>query len=315
MDRRRDPVVDGVYYDLGTVEPLPPGGSVVLPVSAPFPATGLGVALAGDGGNQPSGGVAIEAVGRPATARATVAPGVGQHLSTDTDPGGIWLGRAAFDRPSVVTSVRVTWSGSSPAVLRALTLIDARTGRDVPIVVNPLYQIDYLGDLKIYRDTATLPRAFLADGLVTVANVDAQVAQLAQPDWDPLQAAVAVSGEVDPRRDFAASGDPGQARIGVDEPERVVVETNASGPRTLVLTDSYYPGWNVTVDGRDASILPVDLLFRGVVLPPGQHQVVFSYQPASWRIGLVLCAIGIALLATGLIGPAFRRGRRSSRLM
>ena len=37
----------------------------------------------------------------------------------------------------------------------------------------------------------------------------------------------------------------------------------------MVLTDNYYPGWQVTVDGHPAKIERVDYLLRGVVIGPG----------------------------------------------
>ena len=42
------------------------------------------------------------------------------------------------------------------------------------------------------------------------------------------------------------------------------------------------------VDGVPAPIWPTNLLFRGVVVPPGEHQVTFRFRPRSWRLGLGL---------------------------
>lgn len=304
MDRLRDRWVGGVYYDLGVSLPLQPGQSIVLPVDPAFPSTAIGVALSGPGAAAPNGNLAIEANGLPLGASATANPSAGARLA-GTASGDAWLTRAPLDRPSVVHSLRLTWNGTHPTVLRSASLIDTRTGRSAPVVVDPRYRLDYLGDLKIYRDEAALPRAFLSRGMTVVPNQEAAIARLRQPNRDAQSSAVAVSGDVNPNLAFQTDGDPGTARIQVDEPERVVVQTSASGPRALVLTDSYYPGWSVTVDGRDARILPVDLLFRGVILAPGEHQVIFSYRPMTWRLGLIVGAGAAVVLVLGL----WRTGR------
>ncbi len=38
-------------------------------------------------------------------------------------------------------------------------------------------------------------------------------------------------------------------------------------------------------------------MFRGVVVPAGEHVVRFDYRPVSFRIGVWLCALGLALCA------------------
>jgi len=63
-----------------------------------------------------------------------------------------------------------------------------------------------------------------------------------------------------------------------------------------VLSDSFYPGWSATIDGRPALIKPVNGLFRGVVVPGGEHEVIFIFEPTGWREGLLLAMAGAALL-------------------
>jgi uncharacterized membrane protein YfhO len=63
------------------------------------------------------------------------------------------------------------------------------------------------------------------------------------------------------------------------------------------------------VDGRPASIKAVNGLFRGVVAPAGVHEVVFTYEPTGWRLGLGLAMVGAALLAMLLGGSALVRSR------
>ena len=99
-----------------------------------------------------------------------------------------------------------------------------------------------------------------------------------------------------------------RARPGLSRrsPERVVVETDASMPAYLVLSDTFDPGWSATVDGRPAPIRPAYVAFRAVYLPPGKHTVVFSYRPAGFELGFALSVCGIVI---GLIFWFWPRSR------
>src|SRR5262249_5056879 len=84
------------------------------------------------------------------------------------------------------------------------------------------------------------------------------------------------------------------ARMSEDRAEKVVAEVSSSTPGILVLTDLWYPGWNAQVDGKTAELRRADGYFRGVPLPPGNHQIVFRYKPLSILVGA--CVSGAAIL-------------------
>ena len=67
----------------------------------------------------------------------------------------------------------------------------------------------------------------------------------------------------------------------------------------VILADSYYPGWQATVDGRSAPIWEAYGAIRGVVVPAGDHQVEFRFRPGSVYLGAGLFLLG--LLATGVL--------------
>ncbi len=85
----------------------------------------------------------------------------------------------------------------------------------------------------------------------------------------------------------------GTARILEDLPERMVIETEATAPAYLVVSDSFDPGWSAQVDGSTVAIHPAYVAFRAVFLPPGRHKIVFTYRPAGFALGLGLCLCGL----------------------
>ena len=91
----------------------------------------------------------------------------------------------------------------------------------------------------------------------------------------------------------------------------MTVDTTATRPGLLVLTDVFYPGWKVTVDRRPAKIERVDYLLRGVRVGAGHHVVRFSYEPSSFTIGWLISVISLlAVLVLGGVGWARLRRRR-----
>jgi hypothetical protein len=64
----------------------------------------------------------------------------------------------------------------------------------------------------------------------------------------------------------------------------------------LVLTDTYYPGWEAKIDGVEIPILRCNYAMRAVALPPGVHKVTFTFQPRSFRIGAWVSSLSLFLL-------------------
>ena len=101
----------------------------------------------------------------------------------------------------------------------------------------------------------------------------------------------------------SASGAIEPARVVALERKRVVVEAEAATAGVLVLSDAWYPGWRVTVDGKPAPLLRADYALRGVALSAGRHVVEFTFRSRPAALGLALSAVGLlGLLAFAAIG-------------
>jgi len=82
-------------------------------------------------------------------------------------------------------------------------------------------------------------------------------------------------------------------------------------PGLFVLADQYDPDWDVTIDGKAATIHRVDYLMRGILIGPGVHRIHFRYEPRALHDGIRIS--GASLLVTVLLAGAglFQRRRRS----
>ncbi|MBI3914833.1 MAG: YfhO family protein [Chloroflexi bacterium] len=150
----------------------------------------------------------------------------------------------------------------------------------------------------MWENRNAFPRAFLAHRAEIVAD-DRALARMRQGDFDPTRLVLLNEGE-------AMDGLPSttnEVTITEYEPEHVTLRVETDQPGYLILADSWYPGWEATVDGKPAPIYRADYIFRAVALEPGEHEVVFEYRPASFAIGAAISAASLILcLVIGIAG-------------
>jgi hypothetical protein len=81
-------------------------------------------------------------------------------------------------------------------------------------------------------------------------------------------------------------------------PLRVELRAVLDRPGLVILADADYPGWRLTIDGRPAPIYRANRLMRAAALPAGEHTLVYTYEPTSFRVGAIIsvCALIVLLL-------------------
>ena len=81
--------------------------------------------------------------------------------------------------------------------------------------------------------------------------------------------------------------------------------------RLAVFSEMFYPnGWSVRIDGELQSYHRVNYLLRGVVVPPGKHEIVFAFKPTVIRNGTLLMVSGWLLFLL-MIGILIRQQKES----
>jgi hypothetical protein len=62
------------------------------------------------------------------------------------------------------------------------------------------------------------------------------------------------------------------------------IKTNFSQDQLLVYNDSYQAGWRASINGRPVPIIRANMAFKGIHLPAGPNDILFSYHSAQYRI-------------------------------
>lgn len=93
---------------------------------------------------------------------------------------------------------------------------------------------------------------------------------------------------------------------------RVEIEARLAKPGLVVLSDQYYPGWQLTVesDGQKAlshPILRTNRIMRGAVLPAGKHRLTFRFLPQSVFWGAGVSCLGWFILVIWVAVRSWRR--------
>ena len=125
------------------------------------------------------------------------------------------------------------------------------------------------------------------------------------PDFDPAITAAVEGASASTLNSTLSSG---QVTEIASAPNRLTVKVDADGPALLVLSQFWYPGWQVTVDGRaQGAPLRTDYLFQGVPVEGGSHTVELRFTSPLWRLGWVLAGVAAVILLVGSLFVILRR--------
>lgn len=165
-----------------------------------------------------------------------------------------------------------------------------------------LYQgkFDYLGihgGIFVYKNKTAMPRAWMANARV-LPDRQAVLSELSRTQGKgaagtALLAADPVEGL---KTGVTIRSTRGTVTLTAHPPNGLKLETSPSCKGLLVVSEVYYPGWEVYVDGKKKQILETDYLFRGVMLPGGQRSVEFKFRPGSLKVGAAVSIAAVALL-------------------
>ncbi len=169
---------------------------------------------------------------------------------------------------------------------------------------------------NLWENGNLLPRAFLVEEVLVLPDTGHIVPTLLTTD--PRRTAIverppACLASLRPS-DLLPPPTPPASDVELVEyhPTRVRLRTRHPRPALLVLADAHYKEWRARVDGRRAGIHYVNLLFRGVCVPAGEHEVEFRYHPFAFERGAVIALLA-GLAALGAVVGLRGRGRWRSR--
>jgi len=112
----------------------------------------------------------------------------------------------------------------------------------------------------------------------------------------------------DIKTNIDAPSQAAEARIIHYGSQDIEIQTRTAGNNLLFISEAYYPkGWKASVDGKETEILQLNYLFRGVVIPPGEHTLIMKFEPATFALGKTISLISNLIILCGIILILLRR--------
>lgn len=145
--------------------------------------------------------------------------------------------------------------------------------------------------LVILQNKKAFPRAFLVPEAIYAKDKEEAIKTIFDPQVDLAKRVILEESIKNVGAGFSRPGD--KAEILLYTSNKVIISVQTSSPQFLVLTDSFYPAWQASVDKQPTIIYPADHAFRAVVVPAGSHEVIFEYQSGVFLVGVLISIISL----------------------
>ncbi len=126
--------------------------------------------------------------------------------------------------------------------------------------------------IRIYKNNNSYPHAYLTRNYLVAQNIPDLIKKLSDPQSQ------AIILEKNPNLPYFPDS-PNPALVTKNDDLEVDIQTQSTVSALLILSDSYYPGWQAFINDRPVEILPVNLNQRAIIVPEGSLTVRFVYRP------------------------------------
>ena len=212
--------------------------------------------------------------------------------------------RLVFPRSIGCVHEFYTLQGLMP--LRLLDFTSAMGNLNPDVRLN-LYNVKYTlgikeGSVRFVDKTGYLPRACIYYDYLVVKEKEKVFELLNAGDFDYKNTIIL---KKNPSLDKKESFEDGLVRIKEYKRNSIVLEIESRQSGILFLSEHYYPGWNAYIDGKKGEVIKAFEAFRAVVVPSGNHEVRFVFEPDSFfkgrNISIVTLMFATIILVFSLI--------------
>jgi hypothetical protein len=118
-----------------------------------------------------------------------------------------------------------------------------------------------------------------------VANADSEIVALT--NFKPDSLAIVDQRYASFVKDFKFNNDTNASiNLTYYSPNKLTYQYSSRTPQFTVFSDIYYDkGWNLYIDGKKHDYFRVNYVLRAAILPEGNHEVVFAFEPTSYYTG------------------------------
>ncbi len=148
----------------------------------------------------------------------------------------------------------------------------------------------YLGnEVKVYRNRLWMPRFFLVSNYQST-NKNAIFKKITSLDFQPQEV---VFLEEDLKAKNYQPFKKGKLKIIKYTETQIKLKAYLDGNGFLFISQSFYPGWQAKVNGKETTIYRANYAFQAVPLKPGNNLIDLRFQPTWPKIGAIISLLSL----------------------
>ncbi|HXW69194.1 MAG TPA: YfhO family protein, partial [Dissulfurispiraceae bacterium] len=172
--------------------------------------------------------------------------------------------------------------------------------RQTNAVFEPVYRKLYSSpSASLYENMNVLPRAYPVNKIRAIDSIQKLMDALASFGMNPRYEAALSTKDV--KEIGAENFSYGDVKIEEYKPDMVTISARFKSTGFIVLADQFYPGWKAYIDGKESKIYKTNAVQRGVIVPAGEHRVVFKYVPVYIYACMIYSGLLLALMLVALL--------------
>ena len=150
------------------------------------------------------------------------------------------------------------------------------------------------------------PRHWTVTQVTSAPDANAENLWAERSDWNPRQQAI-VAGPIS-----ALGATPARILSVTEQADEQIIRT--TGEASLLITaDNWDPNWDCSIDGQAAPVLRANVALKACLVPAGEHEVRWHYQPRWLQRALPAVVLGALLLALAFgLGQLFHTPRSTA---
>jgi uncharacterized membrane protein YfhO len=165
--------------------------------------------------------------------------------------------------------------------------------------VQPAFQSQQTG-WYVYFNPSYLPRAFFVDSAAVAKPMDI-LRNMKEGNFNPQLVAYF---EEDHKINIEPATEEATAQFISQTNDIIKFKVKATGNNLLFMSETYYPFWKAYIGDKELPIYKTNYAFRSVLVPPGEHEIVFNLTAPAFEQGKTYSMISniliLALLAVGI---------------
>ncbi len=164
------------------------------------------------------------------------------------------------------------------------------------------------GDTTPLANPYAFGNAWWVDNVKYVDNANQEIEQVGKVDLHKVAVADKQFEKV--LGQSAAHDSADVVSITAYQPNNLKYTAESKNGGLVVFSEIYYPGWTATIDGKPAELGRVNYILRALPLPPGKHEVVLDFHPASVKTTETVAYVAGGLLLLLIVAGGVMAVRR-----